>query len=73
MTSTFKEKPCPICGSTNFVWGAMPHNPRFVPDDQPLLDKVFNFEEKIVRARLCESCGNIQLFNTKDNRRSDFL
>jgi hypothetical protein len=57
--------PCPLCGSDRFTWGvAVGHYPfKFHPDNAGWLTKhtaIFGGQE--IKARRCDSCGNIQLF-----------
>jgi hypothetical protein len=54
---------CPMCGSDRFTWGmATGQYPmKFNTDDASWLAKAF-FGGQKVKARRCDSCGNIQLF-----------
>jgi ATP-dependent Clp protease ATP-binding subunit ClpC len=61
---TARETPsCPSCGGDNFTWG-MPQGfkpLRFLSDSSTGLAKFFSAGQKI-KARKCDSCGNVQLF-----------
>ena len=52
---------CLLCGQTSFAWGKLQghYQTKFHPDG-PWLTLVST--EKPIRARLCDGCGNIQLF-----------
>jgi hypothetical protein len=56
--------PCPLCGGDKFTWGvAMGHyHFKFKPDDAGWLKKNTIFGGQEIKARRCDSCGNIQLF-----------
>ncbi len=58
--------PCPFCAGTSYSWGALRDGrsavPRFVPDDAPWLSRNFGFTGQATQARLCLTCGNLQLF-----------
>jgi hypothetical protein len=58
---------CPLCGNSRFTWGkAMGHYPqKFKPDDSGWLAKNTAFGGMEIKARRCDSCGNIQLFVVK--------
>ena len=55
---------CPLCGSDRFTWGvAKGHYPlKFKSDDAGSLAKNTVFGGQEIKARRCDSCGNIQLF-----------
>jgi hypothetical protein len=54
---------CPLCGSNRFTWGvAKGYGPLvFKPDDSGWVKTFFDVGTRI-KARRCDSCGNIQLF-----------
>ncbi len=51
--------PCPICGSTNYRWG-LPSSTGGVYFCESDFAPLGNNEG--LRARACNSCGNVQLF-----------
>ena len=61
--------PCPMCGNTSVVWGTVA--PRgstgqevvWRPDERPVLHRLLGTGYR-VRGRLCDVCGNLQLFIT---------
>jgi hypothetical protein len=61
--SEHEEKPCAVCGGTEFVWGLLMNGIRFLPDEKinwfnrPLIASRYR-----VRARVCANCRNMQLF-----------
>jgi hypothetical protein len=58
------EGQCPICGGTSYTWGRTSRNDSgwlgFKSDDHPWL-----MPGREVRARECQSCGNVQLFTVE--------
>ena len=58
------QKSCLLCGSDKFTWGVAQghHNLMFKPDDASWLAKNTVFGGQAIKARRCDSCGNIQLF-----------
>ena len=52
---------CSLCSQTSFTWGKLQgrYQTKFHPDGPWL---TFRSTEKPIRARLCDGCGNIQLF-----------
>jgi hypothetical protein len=62
--STDARNSCPLCGGDKFTWGmAMGHYPfKFKPDSSGWVAKNTVFGGQIIRARRCDSCGNIQFF-----------
>ena len=56
---------CPLCGRYIFSWGVMRGHPvfplKFMGDDAGVLTKLVSGGQGI-KARRCDSCGNIQLF-----------
>lgn len=64
-TDALLSKPCPVCGQTNYRWGAvMAHGIQYHNDDASFLEKNFSAGTEL-KARLCKDCGNIQLFAHK--------
>jgi hypothetical protein len=55
---------CTICGDTSYSWGQLKEQSQveFIRDDASFLETFTAWGGEEVRARLCESCGNIQLF-----------
>ncbi len=53
------ENPCPNCGTRSFRWGILEASGgvRFKEDNRLTL-----FSGEALRARLCNTCGNIQVF-----------
>ena len=63
------EKPssaCHVCGNTVFIWGhARSLGGReitFNEDQGDIKGDFFSFNDRKTRARLCSSCGNLQIF-----------
>ena len=56
---------CPLCGNSEFTWGRMRGHPvfplKFMWDDAGVLKRCFAGGQT-VKARRCDSCGNVQLF-----------
>ncbi|WP_435016451.1 hypothetical protein TA3x_004017 [Tundrisphaera sp. TA3] len=56
------EMPCHLCGDRDYAWGDIYANGiNFIPEDDPWWSKILRHGRKL-RARRCESCGNVQLF-----------
>jgi hypothetical protein len=55
---------CPLCGSDKFTWGVAqgPHNLMFKSDDASWIVRNTAFGGQQIKARQCDSCGNIQFF-----------
>lgn len=55
--------PCPICGKTLYEWGQVGtrYTTAFRPQDEGLLSRLIELGTPSV-ARLCKTCGNLQLF-----------
>ena len=63
MNETEITTPCPVCGKGEFQWGHLyGQGLTFQPDGTSGLSKAFRFGTKM-RARLCSSCRNIQIFH----------
>jgi hypothetical protein len=59
---TKPERPCHLCGGRDYTWGHMfAQGINFIPEDSHWLTKAFRAGMKL-RARRCESCGNVQMF-----------
>src|SRR5579859_3239912 len=58
-----RHNPCSICGSTSFKWGTPGFYIHFIPDDAPWLPLFGAVGRKNLDARLCENCGNVQMFS----------
>lgn len=56
-SSSLAENPCPNCGETRYFWGIMTHG-RFAKG----AGLIEFMQQEDVAARLCENCGNVQLF-----------
>lgn len=53
---------CPICGGHQFSWGHLQGSGlNVVHDDTPVVTKLLTMGLR-VRARICKSCQNVQLF-----------
>jgi len=53
---------CPVCGGREFTWGYLQgQGLNFKADDASLLAKLFGVGIRM-RARVCRSCENLQLF-----------
>ena len=63
-TGSAARNSCPLCGSDKFTWGvAIGHYPfRFKSDDASWIARHTTFGGQEIKARRCDSCGNIQLF-----------
>ncbi len=57
------DPPCPLCHGTLFTWGRLNvgHDVNFLQSDYSMFNRLFNNIPKL-RARCCETCGNVQLF-----------
>ncbi len=53
---------CPLCGGNTFTWGVARGRDwfKFRADNVGFLAR--NFGGQTVKARKCDSCGNVQLF-----------
>ena len=57
-----RDASCPICGGRDFAWGHLQgQGLNVVEDDTPVLAKLLTMGIR-VRARICKSCQNVQLF-----------
>ena len=57
-----KNTACPICDGSDFSWGHLQGSGlTVIEDDSPLLAKILTMGLR-VRARICKSCRNVQLF-----------
>ena len=54
---------CAVCSGTHFIWGGLMGGIRFTEID-PLLTRV----GRPVRARVCDDCGNLQLFTSRPRK-----
>ena len=63
--SKIQEAPCPICGGESYAWGFLQDDDKvkFKRLNAPWLERATVFGGSPVRARLCERCGNIQMFS----------
>jgi hypothetical protein len=59
-----RETPCPICGGTHYNWGKVHDSPvfRFRSPDGSRWDRKTVYGGEYVKARVCMTCGNIQVF-----------
>ncbi|MEL6268393.1 MAG: hypothetical protein AAFV33_06220 [Chloroflexota bacterium] len=75
MDASHREKPCPICGKTDYTWGnatSIDKRDRAFKsmfiflDDDHVNPHTLVFEERLVGnplvARRCNECGNVQTF-----------
>ena len=62
--SQIQETPCPICGGQSYIWGNTQgyYALKFKPDDASFWAKMTVLGGSDVRSRMCNKCGNIQLF-----------
>lgn len=57
--------PCPACGGQTFSWGDIDaHHLSFHREEEGFLARAFGLSHSLP-ARLCESCGNIQIFSKR--------
>jgi hypothetical protein len=58
------ESNCPICGERSYSWGIVQAQEylKYKSDDAGFLEKWTGLGGESVRARKCNSCGNLQLF-----------
>lgn len=63
-SGTAFETPCPICGQSAFMWGSLQGNYplTYKGPDATLVEKVLLVGGHSVSTRLCDKCGNLQLF-----------
>ena len=60
--SSKRSTTCPVCGGREFTWGYLQgQGLNFKPDDASLVSRLFGFGYRM-RARVCRSCENLQLF-----------
>jgi hypothetical protein len=60
-----KQLPCPICGEDLFSWGflSISGDPlRFKSDSDSWLARAAVWGGRKTETRVCDTCGNIQLF-----------
>ena len=57
------EPPCPLCGGTAFTWGTLTAEggPYFRAEGESVFEVVLA-RPRVVDARVCTACSNIQLF-----------
>jgi hypothetical protein len=53
-----RNKSCPICGSTDFAWGALNSDGAVYFQHE---GKIFGSKERL-EGRACRLCGNVQVF-----------
>jgi ribosomal protein S27AE len=62
-----REKPCPICGQSDFSWGTT--ITRYAPPDEYLYFRPEGSTHEdgdiSLYARMCNRCGNVQVFSTQ--------
>jgi hypothetical protein len=57
-----QDLPCPICGGRSYSPGTLAaHGINFLPNDASILRRFFRIGFEL-RARRCDSCGNVQMF-----------
>lgn len=58
---------CPMCGCERFTWGHVRGRSRlkFLSDSAGLVEKSIDMLGLQVKARLCNDCGNVQLFSER--------
>ncbi len=58
------ETPCPICGAASYSWGDVQGHYPLIYKDQTdsMLKKIFSYSGHSIKTRLCQTCGNLQLF-----------
>lgn len=62
-----KKETCPLCGSTDLVWGEVRgQGLRFSRGDASGWSKAFSFATGM-RARMCGACRNVQLYADADD------
>jgi hypothetical protein len=63
-TQSRPQSACPICGQQAYTWGYVQgyHQLKFKSEDTSLLEKFTILGGNRLSARLCDSCGNVQLF-----------
>jgi hypothetical protein len=60
-----EAQPCPICGGSRFTWGRTHFPLRFIPDGASFWSKVReSMGSQAARSRKCDSCGNLQVFDS---------
>ena len=60
-----EQLPCPICGKTSYSWGeVVAEKLKYVPEEAGFFGRNFSLSYR-VPARLCDSCGNVQLFSAE--------
>ncbi len=65
-----RSRACNVCGGSDFTWGQLHGraNLRFLPAtwfDRSFLERMKGVGVKLVEARVCNSCGAVQLFTTE--------
>jgi hypothetical protein len=57
---------CPLCGSRSFSWGDCEgvggYSFRLMPEDASWLQKTTGVGGQPIQVRVCNGCGNLQLF-----------
>ena len=71
-TNEHQNNPCFLCGKMNYTWGILQGRSRlmFGADSENWSARLFAPRE-IVRARHCDTCGNLQLFVDQSSPDSD--
>ncbi len=61
MSNTQNETPCPVCGKTSYLWSkVIGRDLQYIPPEAFFWETMLR--GGIIPARLCNNCGNIQLF-----------
>lgn len=67
MDKSQSKAPCFLCGATTFSWGFITsygNQPTFFkPSEQNFVETVFMVGGDKTRARRCDNCGNVLLFD----------
>jgi len=70
MSTVQEQLPCPVCGGSSYSWGDIVADKlKYIPRKAGFFERCFNLSYK-VPARLCDKCGNIQMFS-EDFLRND--
>lgn len=61
-----REKPCDVCGNSEFLWGTVLNAGHQNPEGTKLFFRPFasSFEDGdyVIMTRYCEVCGNVKFF-----------